>query len=245
MDEGSHLLRQKPEISVIIPIHQKTEHLKRLREFIINSSIKNELILVINNANLINDIVSQHPSEIVIKHLQPGRDFALKSGVQHAHGAILLLLHADSILSPNWDSEIIKQLKDPCIVGGGFSLRFDNSNLFLEYLIKFSTILFKLTGELWGDRAIFVKTPVLRKCISALKVPLFEDIRLSKCMRKQGNIVILNEHIITSAASFQKNGHIIQTLRILVSRLWYALGGDPKTIYNYYYQLIKKDKRAK
>ena len=120
----------------------------------------------------------------------------------------------------------------------------DNSNLFLEYLMKFSTILFKLTGELWDDRAIFVKTPVLRKCVSVLKVPLFEDIRLSKCMRKQGNIVILKEHIITSSASFQKNGYIIQTLRILVSRLWYAIGGDPKTIYNYYYQLIEKEKRA-
>lgn len=231
---------EKPEISVIVPIHQKTVYLTRLRKFVINSSIKNELILVINNASLINDIVSQHPSEIVIKQLQPGRGFALKSGAHRAHGDILLLLHADSILSPNWDSVIIKQLKDPRTVGGGFSLRFDTSNLFLEYLIKFSTLLFKLTGELWGDRAIFVKTPVLHKCISALNVPLFEDIRLTKCMRRHGNIVILNEYITTSAASFQKNGYIIQTFRILLSRLWYMLGCDPKTIYNYYYQLTKK-----
>ena len=230
----------KPEISVIVPIHQKTTYLKRLREFITRSTIKNELILVINNAALMNDIVSQHPSEIIVKQLQPGRGFALKSGAQHAHGDIILLLHADSILSPNWDSEIIKQLKDPCTVGGGFSLKFDNSHWFLEYLIKFSTILFKLTGELWGDRAIFVKTPVLRKCISALNVPLFEDIRLSKCMRSQGNIVILSEQITTSAASFHKNGIIIQTLRILISRFWYALGGDPKTIYNYYYKITEK-----
>ena len=240
MDEGYQSLLHKPEISVIIPVHQKTAHLTRLREFIVNSPIKNELILVINNPTLKNAIISQHPSEIVIKQPQRGRGFALKCGAQHAHGDILLLLHADSTLSLNWDSEIIKQLKDPSIVGGGFSLRFDNSNPFLEYLIKFSITLFKLTGELWGDRAIFVKTSVLQKCMSALNVPLFEDIRLSKCMHKQGNIVLLNEHIITSAASFQKNGYITQTLRILISRLWYALGGDPKTIYNYYYQFTEK-----
>jgi glycosyltransferase involved in cell wall biosynthesis len=235
--KDGRLLHRKPKISVIVPIYRRTPQLQRLREFMANSNSMYELILVINNSALIHDIVAQHPHEIVITQLQPGRGFALKRGTMSARGEVILFLHSDTILSQNWDTEIIEQLKDPHIVGGGYSLRFDTPNIVLEYLIKLSTIIFHLTGELWGDRAIFVRSKTLRKCLSALNVPLFEDIRLSKCMRKHGIVSILNKYVTTSAASFQKYGLIQQTIRILVSRLWYALGGDPKQIYNYYYKI--------
>lgn len=235
MREGGSL-HPKIQISVIVPIHRRTKHLQRLRGFIVTNHSKCELILVINNPALKDDIVTQYPREIVITEPQSGRGFALKRGAEIAHGDIILFLHADSILPQNWDKAIIKQLQQPNTVGGGFALKFDTSTIFLEYLVKFSTILFRLTGELWGDRAIFVRSKILRKCLSALNVPLFEDIRLSKCMRKQGTVILLDKHVTTSAASFQQFGHLPHTIRILLSRLWFAFGGDPKRIYNYYYR---------
>ncbi len=232
------MLNRIPKISVIVPVYRRTPQLQKIREFIADNNAGYELILVINNSALIPDIVSQHPREIVITHQHPGRGFALKSGSLRARGEIILFLHSDTILSTDWDIEIIEQLKDPYTVGGGFSLRFDTPSIFLEYLVKFSIILFHLTGELWGDRAIFIRSKTLRKCLSALDVPLFEDVRLSKCMRKQGLVTILNKYVITSADSFQENGLLQQAIRIFTSRLWYALGGDPTKIYNYYYKTL-------
>ena len=50
-----------------------------------------------------------------------------------------------------------------------------------------------------------------------------------------GEIVVLKEKVITGADNFRKNGMIGHHWRVVRSRLWYALGGDPEDIYEYYY----------
>jgi hypothetical protein len=88
---------------------------------------------------------------------------------------------------------------------------------------------------MWGDRALFARTADLRECLPALDVPLFEDVRLSKALRKRGKLVLLDETVVTSAEHFRRNGPLTQSLRIFKARLWYALGGDTQRIYDYYY----------
>ena len=54
-------------------------------------------------------------------------------------------------------------------------------------------------------------------------------------MRKNGNVVILDKNVITSADAFVNNGFLGQTIKIIISIFWYRIGGNLEDIFNYYY----------
>jgi len=139
-------------------------------------------------------------------------------------------------LPQNWDQHIKKTMEDPGIAGGAFSLKFNIKNWKLDLLIFLSSILFKVTGELWGDRAIFFKKSVLINQWDLLNVPIMEDVRLSKFLKKQGRTVILKQAVITDAKSFQDKGITKHTLNILRCRFLQFLKISPQKIYRFYYQ---------
>ena len=93
---------------------------------------------------------------------------------------------------------------------------------------------FRISGELYGDRAIFVRSHILKRCMSVLDVPLFEDLRLIQCMHRHGRVVLLKDSVETVSKSFH------QQTKFILFRLWYALGGTPFQLYNSYYFLKRK-----
>ena len=156
-------------------------------------------------------------------------------GLQLAKGDIIVFLHADTILPEIWDELILKALTDKKVVGGAFSLTFNKNHTFLSFLILLSDVLFRVTGELWGDRTIFIRSHILKDQEEILNVPIMEDVILSFFMKKRGEIVLLKEKVTTSSESFFKRGLLQHTFRIITCRIWYALGGNLKKIYNSYY----------
>lgn len=222
-------------ISVIVPVHSRASNLQSIKKSIASSFSSVELIIVINNKDLVDTIVPTDSCEKVIVSDRKGRGYAFVKGAQEARGDIMLLLHSDTMLPSKWDETIAKVMGDGRIVGGAFSLSYDMPSLYLKMLVLVSDLFIRLTGEVWGDRAIFVRSEILRQCLTDIDVPLFEDVRLLKYMRKCGGIIMLKEKVVTSADSFRKYGIIGYCWRIVVCRMWYAFGGDPQRIYNYYY----------
>ena len=115
-------------------------------------------------------------------------------------------------------------------------MTYDNPKPYMDVGIKIVNIWFRISGEIYGDRAIFVRSKVLQQCISALNVPLFEDVQLAKCLQKRGRIVMLKDKVTTSTEPFQTYGLIGNMGRFLTSRIWYSLGGSPHQIYRAYYK---------
>jgi glycosyltransferase involved in cell wall biosynthesis len=222
-------------LSIVVPIHKIQSNLEIIRHTIRKSQIPAELIIVVNNPKLENIIKSENSNERIVNCIRQGRGYAFITGVQHATGDIIILLHADTSLPPDWSTAIIKVLQNERFVGGGFSLYFDKSNLFLKILIMLSRIRFHITGIIFGDRAIFARSKILNKCLLSMNVPIFEDMRLSQCMRRYGKTVLLKAYVKTSAESFHKRGILKHLWRIVKCQLWYALGGDLDRIYHYYY----------
>jgi glycosyltransferase involved in cell wall biosynthesis len=222
-------------ISVIVPIHDKAPKLQAIKESIAASSYPVELIIVVNEKDPIvwNAPTLSHERVIISKRV--GRGYAFVKGAEKALGKITLLLHSDTVLPQKWDDAIMKAIGDGRIIGGAFSLSYDVPSLYLKTMIRVSDLFIRLTGEIWGDRAIFIRSDILRQCLAAIDVPLFEDVRLSKCMRDRGEVAVLKENVVTGADNFRKNGMIGHHWRVVKCRLWYALGGDPRDIYEYYY----------
>lgn len=229
------MMPEPPKFSIIMPLHREHERLSDVLSMVHSAASPLELIIVLNNTALAAKIRAERPNERTIECKRPGRGYAFAEGVAIAKGEITVLLHGDTMLPVGWDSAILRALSDPRVVGGGFHMSFDRSSKYLDFLVRLSDFLVFMRAVMWGDRAIFARTKVLRQCLPALDVPLFEDVRLSKAMRRRGKLVFLDETVVTSADQFWKNGPFAQSMRILKARTWYALGGDPQKIYEYYY----------
>ena len=234
-----------PKFSVIMPLHREHERLSRIRSRVHSAGSPLELLIVLNDESLIGRIRAERPNEHIVVCQRPGRGYALASGVSEAKGEISVVLHGDTMLPVGWDSAILRALSDARVVGGGFHIVFDKSSRYLDFLVRLSNLLVIMRQGMWGDRAIFARTALLRDCAEALDVPLFEDVRLSKALGRRGKLVLLDQTVVTSADHFWKNGPFTQSMRILKARTWYALGGDPQKIYDYYYSRQTRQDRDK
>ncbi len=220
-------------ISVIIPA-ANPEYLTRIRQSLSDCSSPIEVIIVVSKDQQ-GKTFKKYPFEKIVISEVKGRGYACSRGMRSAKGEIFIFLHDDTILPQNWDKFVLNALTDIKVVGGAFSLAFDRDHKYLKFLIFFSDVFFKLTRELWGDRAIFIRSQILKDNAKFMDVPIMEDVKLSCFMKEKGKVVMLKEKVITSADTFIKYGLLRHTFRIIKCRLWYALGGEPEKIYDYYY----------
>ncbi|MHA2025316.1 MAG: glycosyltransferase [Candidatus Thorarchaeota archaeon] len=228
-------MENSPLISVITPIHTTNHKLTQIRKAISSATNPIELIIVLNNPELIEHVVLQNSNEQVLVAPRKGRGFAFLEGIANSSGSITLLLHSDTVPPIGWDNALLSALEDTHVVGGGFSMTYGRPIPNLDIGIWIMNQWFRLSGELYGDRAMFVRSHILKRCLSVLEVSLFEDLQLAKCMRKHGRLVLLKEKVETGTKSLREYGLLRYLGSFLLCRFWYALGGSPFHIYNAYY----------
>jgi len=222
-------------ISIIIPTQRSSSDLQNIRVKLQDSAFIGEIIIVAHHT-LMSCIDPLDKNECILFSHSVGRGHKLLEGVTKATGDIILFLHDDTILPCNWDSVILQALEDEQVSGGAFSLRFDIKNFTLTFLIWLSNLFYRITGELWGDRAIFIRAEILRSNLNVLNTPIMEDVNLSYLMKKEGKTLLLSQTVITSAESFIKRGVLSHTLKIMICRFLYFIGLDPTRIHRYYHQ---------
>ena len=228
-------MANSPLLSVITPIHSTGHKLSQIRKAVSSATHPTELIIVINNPELNGHVDSLTPNEIVVSASRKGRGFAFLEGIAKIKGHIAMLLHSDTVPPSGWDQVIVNVMKDPQVAGGGFSMTYDDPDPILDFICWLSNQWARLTGEIYGDRAMFIRSKILRKCAPLLEVPLFEDQRLAHCMRENGRVLVLNEKVLTSSEGYRRHGIVKYVGKIWRSRIWNSLGVSPFTIYDYYY----------
>lgn len=222
-------------ISVIVPIHKTSIFFNDIRKTINQASTEIEAIYVVDEK--LKDLIKKpYKNEKIIVIKNVSRGLTLVEGLKKATGEIVVFLHSDTLLPSGWDLIIRNVMEDKRVIGGGFSLQFDKEHFFLKILILFSNLRFHFSRELWGDRAIFVRSKQLKNNISVLSAPIMEDVRLSNWMKKNGNVVLLKSKVTTSSETFFRYGLIRNTIRIIKARIWYLVGYDLQKIFDYYYQ---------
>lgn len=231
--ENNH--RSDPIISVIVPVVADRPELGQIRNAVASGTVPSELILVVPTSSQFAPLGGQGENEKVVSSAKGGRGASFVSGIVSAKGEVALLLHSDTLLPEGWDRAIIRALDNRGVVGGAFSRDFDDPSVFFKVVSVVGWLLAHTVHEVWGDRAIFVRTELLRRWTADLDIPLFEDVVLSEHMRSAGRIVFLKERVTTSADAFRRNGKLGHFWRIIRSRAWYSFGGDPQLICSYYY----------
>lgn len=229
-------MTDNPEISIIIPYGYYTADLETTLRSTISQNCQFEIILVTNRElrRSLDGMVSGRYR--IVESNEVGRGYFCSAGVLEAKGSVLLFLHADTILPNQWCQRILETMANPSVAGGGFSTYFRTNHWFVKRISKLYNLFSQVIHEFWGDRAIFMRKKDLLSNLDRIKVPLMEDVEMSKIIRRNGKMILLPDAVSTSALHFHVKGHFRHIIEVIFFRILYALGVSADRIFKWYYR---------
>ena len=135
-----------------------------------------------------------------------GRAAQMNEGARATDGQVLLFLHADTILPPRALRAVRRAVRDGADAGA-FRLRYDDPGLAFQVAGWVSDLHCRRSGDLFGDRAIFVRRPVFEELEGFRPLPLMEDLDFASRLRARGRAVrVLGLAVTSSARRFRGAG---------------------------------------
>lgn len=158
------------------------------------------------------DTIARHQFTPLI---EPGSSRAarLNRGLEASTGDLVLLHHPRSIVQPDSLHKLEALAASHKADWGSLSHQFDLDHPLLRFTSWYSN---RIRGDLRGifylDHCLFLHRRLIDRGIRVPEVPIFEDTRLSRILRKRARPVRLPLTSTTSAIRFQRNGIYRQAL---------------------------------
>jgi rSAM/selenodomain-associated transferase 2 len=163
----------------------------------------------------------------VVAGVDPSRAGLQNAGAKAARGATLLFLHADTLLPTGWAAAVEQALADPAIVGGAFDFEFRERAWQLAAIAAINRLRTRLTGNFYGDQAIFVRRAVFERLGGFPRRQLFEDLLFSQAMRRAGRVVLLRGHRVRASGRRLTGPGWLRTVGLMTwLLLLHSLGRD-------------------
>lgn len=169
---------------------------------------------------------------------EAGRGAQMHVGAREAGGAAILFLHADTLVPPGLDNEILRVLEDARVVGGNCRVRFDGDSIAARFLTWLYPQLRRL-GLLYGDSGIFVRRDVYEAIGGFAPLPLFEDLELVQRLRRRGRVVTLPFTVTTSSRRFERRSFAFVFARWTVLQILFWCGVPPRLLARRYADVRK------
>ncbi|BAZ46798.1 family 2 glycosyl transferase [Chondrocystis sp. NIES-4102] len=229
-------------ISIIIPVLNEAAIIQRNVEQLKNNS--NIEIIVVDGGSQDNTVeLAQQTEVLVITASGKGRSAQMNAGANIAKGEILLFLHIDTQLPPNFVKLILQTLQKPDTIAGAFELNIRGEDVALrwvEKLVKLRSHIFSLP---YGDQAIFLKKQTFWEMGGFANLPIMEDFELIQRLKRQGKIAIAPGNVTTSQRRWQTLGILQTTIINQLIIIGYFLGISPTKLNNFYRRQGKQKNR--
>ena len=158
-----------------------------------------------------------------------GRGTQLAAGIAAATHPWLLLLHADTRLSPGWHQAVHT---DPARAGY-FRFVLDSADPRARRLERLVAWRCRVLGLPYGDQGLLIHRDLLRAVGGMQPLPLMEDVDLVRRLGR-ARLVRLAADAVTSAHKWETQGYLRRSARnLLCLSLWFA-GVPPKQIQRLY-----------
>jgi rSAM/selenodomain-associated transferase 2 len=219
-------------ISIIIPVLNEGAIIKQtLAQLTQHSEIE---IIVVDGGSKDDTVAIARSAAKVITVTGKGRAGQMNAGADLAQSDLLLFLHADTQLPPNFIELVTQTLNQKKVIAGAFELAIDGSDISLrglEMLVKLRSHLFSLP---YGDQAIFIFKKAFQEAGRFADLPIMEDFEFIQRIKSQGKIAIAPAAVTTSRRRWQKLG-IWQTTAINQLMIaGYYLGISPAKLSKFY-----------
>jgi len=197
-------------VSIIIPIFNEEEALKRNLPFILPMLNLAEVIFVDSQSSDKSIAIIQGIGKVL--QSQKGRAAQMNLGASQAKGDILVFLHADTTIDHQAIGNIEKSISQFDAVGGSLTQRIDSEGFIYRLIEAQGNLRARLKKEFYGDQGIFVNREVFQAIGGFPEVPIMEDVLFSRRLRRSGKTVVLADKITVSARRWRKLGVIKTTL---------------------------------
>ena len=208
-------------ISVIIPILNEAKILDDTLSKL-QPELRNQELIIVDGGSSDGSIeIAKRFGKVVIS--ERGRARQLNTGAAAATGDILVFLHADVWLEPGAFDSVEKTLASG-YVGGGFLQKIDGKGILYRLLEKTADMRGKYQKIFYGDSGIFVTKKNFHRIGGFPEVPIMEEVKFSKSLRKLGKTRMIKPKIHISARRWESKGIIRTTVTNWFITLLYNCG---------------------
>jgi rSAM/selenodomain-associated transferase 2 len=163
-----------------------------------------------------------------------GRGMQLNTGAANTSSPILLFLHADTLLPPDFPEAVLGYLANPDNTLGAFRLKVDKGGLLLNFIVMCANLRSRLLHLPYGDQSFFIRKDDFMKFGGFPEEPIMEDFMLVKQATKHGRVETLPQTVTTSARRWRRLGPIRTTCINQLVILGYYLGVRPQKLASFY-----------
>jgi rSAM/selenodomain-associated transferase 2 len=218
-------------ITVIIPTLNEAAHLPYTLAHLGNHAI--ELIIADGGSQDETCTIAQSHTPHVL-HTSPGRSHQMNQAAAIATGDILLFLHADTRLPPNWHDLIYQTLQNPGTIAGAFRLAIDSPRPILRWIERTVAWRSRYLQLPYGDQAIFLRTATFRAIGGYPDLEIMEDFALVQELKKLGHIALVAAAVHTAARRWERLGVWRTTCLNQAIVLGYYIGIPPARLRQWY-----------
>lgn len=169
----------------------------------------------------------------LVVHAPRGRGRQIAAGVAAARGDWLLLLHADTVLAPDWAAVAYPFMAAHPDRAGYFRFALDADEAEARRLERCVAWRCRRLGLPYGDQGLLVSRALLEAVGGVRDLPIMEDVDLVRRIGR-ARLVGLPVAAVTSAAKWRRSGWRARSARNLACLTLYFLGVPPRLIARLY-----------
>ena len=230
-------MKSTEKISIIIPV---LNELNTIAATLASAkSGTNIEVIVVDGGSVDGTLNLVRSSGAIVRSSVAGRAVQMNAGAVVASGDMLLFLHADTLLPPEFDT-MIRMAMSPSPTGsqvavaGAFCLQIDApARIFraIECGVNWRSRCLQLP---YGDQAIFLRATTFDRLGGFSELPIMEDFDSICRLKRWGRITIIPIPVKTSARRWLNKGILKTTLINQAIILAYSLGVSPQRLLRWY-----------
>ncbi|HEY9605774.1 MAG TPA: TIGR04283 family arsenosugar biosynthesis glycosyltransferase [Allocoleopsis sp.] len=223
---------QVEKISIVIPVLNEAIAIRAVLAQVLDRP--NVEAIVVDGGSEDDTVAIAQTMGVKVISTTAGRARQMNAGAAVATGDILLFLHADTQLPPNFDRFVRQALQKPGTVAGAFELRIDAQLRGVKLIERMVNWRSHFLSMPYGDQAIFLKKSVFTELDGFPDLPIMEDFELIRRLKRLGQIAIVSAPVLTSGRRWQKLGVVKTTLINQLVIVGYFLGVPPSELVRWY-----------
>lgn len=229
---------KNPQISVIIPVLNEEEYIKKVLAAIECNATSDNIkeVLVVDGGSTDNTVKEAQSSGATVTSSERGRATQMNLGATLATGELLYFLHVDTLPPKGFDSDIINAYLNGN-EAGCFRLQFDSKHPVLRFFAWCTRINHKICRG--GDQSLFISKKLFHKADGFnTSYTIYEDNEFIGRIYKLADFIIIPKTVKTSARRYAKKGVFTLQYHFGMVHLKHYLGAGPASLYDYYKEHI-------
>ena len=210
-------------VSVIIPTLNEAHNIEALLESLrlLEPTVE---IIVVDGGSTDGTVDAAERAGAKLLVTRPGRAGQMNAGAAAATGGILLFLHADTRLVPDYSAFVRHTLRRHGVVAGAFRFKLDASGSGYRLLEKLANWRSRVLQMPYGDQALFITARIFRSLGGFPDMPIMEDFEMARRLKRRGRIALAPRPATTSARRWRERGPLKTTLLNQLMIAGYLLG---------------------